>query len=182
MSVPRRQPVYSADDAAGRDGAGRFPGRPPGPRAGASPPEPRCPRAPPPAGSRRAPGLAVAPARRRAAPRHRGTARTPKNTHPSRRQDGKRGFSLSAGRKGMEGTLPGEPLRASPGSLRQPGSSLPIPAFYHPWTHANGSGRAISRKSDGLNKVHTQMTGKPVGLQVRLLSSQAIAGKRLLGR
>lgn len=33
MSVPRRQPVYSADDAAGRDGAGRFPGRPPGPRA-----------------------------------------------------------------------------------------------------------------------------------------------------
>lgn len=43
----------------------------------------------------------------------------------------------------------GEPLRASPGSLRQPGSSLLII----------------------VNRVRTQMTGKLVGRQVRLLRS-----------
>lgn len=82
-----------------------------------------------------------------AAERHQGTEGrpAPENIRPSRRQDGKRGFSLPASRRGMEGTLPRVPLRASPGSLRQPGSSLLVI----------------------LNKACGQTTGKLVGLRTR---------------
>lgn len=81
MSIPRTQPGSAGDDAAGRGDGRRSRGR-------ALPehlPEPRWPRR-----TRAEPGLAVPPARRRAAPRHRGTPSPRKHTpiQAARRETG----------------------------------------------------------------------------------------------